>query len=145
MKVILLEDIDRVGKAGEIVEASEGFSRNYLFPQKKALKATDGALKQYEARKRAITKQQASKKEEAENLAKKFENLILEVKANVGDEGKLFGSITTQDIHLALSEKGYEVSKKHIDIAAPFREIGTYPVTLRLHPEVEVSIQINIS
>lgn len=145
MKVVLLDDIDRVGKAGEIVDVSDGFCRNFLFPQKKALEATEGALKQYEARKRAIEKQQAAKKSEAEAAAEKLKDLSVDIKANVGDEGKLFGAITTQDIYKALQAKGYEIERKQIEIDAPFKEVGTFPVRVRLHPEVEVTIQIVIS
>ena len=145
MKVVLLDDIDRVGKAGEVVEVAEGFGRNFLFPQQKALLATPGALKQYEARKRAISKQQAAHKIEAETFAKKLEGVKVDIKANVGEEGKLFGAITTQDIYSALKKNGYEVEKKQIEISAPFKEVGTYPVNVRLHPEVEVTVQITIS
>jgi large subunit ribosomal protein L9 len=145
MKVVLLNDIDRVGKAGEVVEVSEGFGRNFLFPRKKALLATDGALKQYEERKRAIAKQQAALKTKAEEFAKTLEGLKIDIKANVGEEGKLFGAITTQDIYLALKKLGTEVEKKNIEISAPFKEVGTFPVKIRLHPEVEVTIQISIS
>jgi len=145
MKVVLLDDIDRVGKAGEVVDVSEGFGRNFLFPQKKALLATDGALKQYEARKRAIAKQQVAHKTEAEAFAKKLEGLQIEIKANVGEEGKLFGAITTQDIYSALKKHGHEIEKKQIEISSPFKEVGTYPVNIRLHPEVEVTVQITIS
>jgi large subunit ribosomal protein L9 len=145
MKVVLLDDIDRVGKAGEIVNVSDGFCRNFLFPQKKALEATEGALKQYEARKRGIEKKKVAKRGEAEAAAKRLENLSVDIKANVGDEGKLFGAITTQDIYKVLKAKGYEIERKQIEIDTPFKEVGTYPVRLRLHPEVEVSIQIVIS
>ena len=145
MKVVLLDDIDRVGKAGEVVDVAEGFGRNFLFPQNKALLATEGALKQYEARKRAIAKQQAAHKIEAEAFAKKLEGAKVDIKANVGEEGKLFGAITTQDIYSALKKNGYEVEKKQIEISSPFKEVGTYPVNVRLHPEVEVTVQITIS
>lgn len=145
MKVVLLDNIDRVGKAGEVVDVAEGFGRNFLFPQQKALLATPGALKQYEARKRAISKQQAAHKIEAEAFAKKLEGVKVDIKANVGEEGKLFGAITTQDIYSALKKNGYEVEKKQIEISSPFKEVGTYPVNVRLHPEVEVTVQITIS
>jgi len=145
MKVVLLEDIDRVGKAGEVVQVSEGFGRNFLFPQKKALLATDGALKQYDERKRSISKKQAQVKIEIEEFAKKLEGLTIEIKANVGEEGKLFGAITTGDIYHALQNKGYKIERKQIEISSPFKEVGIYPVNIRLHPEVEVKIQISIS
>lgn len=145
MKVILLEDLDRVGKAGEIVDVSEGFSRNFLFPQNKALEANAGALKEYEARKRAIARGQAAQKTQAEELAAKLKDLSIEIKANVGDEGKLFGSVGVQDIFEALKAKGFAIEKKQIQIPAPYREIGTYPVAVRLHPEVEVTVQITIT
>jgi large subunit ribosomal protein L9 len=144
MKVILIDDVDRVGKAGEIVDVSDGFFRNFLSPQKKAMEANEGSMKQYEARKRAIDKQLAARKAEAEAKAGKLKDLSLGIKANVGDEGKLFGAVTTQDIYKALKSKGYEIERKQIEIDAPFKEVGTYPVTVRLHPEVEVVIQIVI-
>jgi len=145
VKVVLLDNVDRVGNAGEVVDVSDGFSRNFLFPQKKALLATPGALKQYEERKRAILKQQTQVKTDAEDLGKKIEGLKLEIKANVGDEGKLFGAITTQDIHDSLVKNGFDIPKKKIEIDAAFKEVGEYEVRVRLHPEVVVSLKIVIS
>jgi large subunit ribosomal protein L9 len=145
MKVILLGDIDRVGKAGEIVEVSEGFSRNFLFPQKKAMPVSSGALKQYEERKRAIAKRQADHRQEAEALALRLKDLTVAIKANVGEEGKLFGSITPHDIQKGLEQMGFKIERKQIELAAPFREVGVYPVTIRVYPEVEAVIQVSIS
>ena len=145
MKVILLDDIERIGAAGEVVSVSDGFSRNYLFPHKKALEATEGALKQYEQRKRAIDKVRSDKKAAAEAIAKQLEKETIEIKAQVGDEGKLFGAVTTIDLYHALQEKKLPVERKQINIPGPFKEVGTYSIKVRLHPEVEVTIQVVIS
>ena len=145
MQVILLDDVERIGKAGEVVKVSDGYSRNFLFPQKKAMLATEGSLKQYEHRKRAIEKKLGEKKAEAEGLAKKLEDLTLEIKAHVGDEGKLFGAITTSDLFHAFEAKELPVQKKQILIPGPFREVGTHSFKVKLHPEVEVTVQVVIS
>jgi large subunit ribosomal protein L9 len=145
MKVILLEDIEKIGAAGEVVNVADGFSRNYLFPNKKALEATEGSLKQYEHRKRAIEKVRSDKKAAAETIAKQLEKETLEIKAQVGDEGKLFGSVTTIDLYHAFQEKNLPVERKQISIPGPFKEVGTYSIKVRLHPEVEVTIQLVIS
>jgi len=145
MKVILLDDIERIGKAGDVVKVADGFSRNYLFPNKKALEATEGALKQYEQRKRAIEKVREAKKAEAEAVAKQLEDCTLEIKAQVGDEGKLFGAITTSDLYHAFQDRKLSVEKKQIIIPGPFKEVGTYSIKVRVHPEVEVAIQVVIS
>lgn len=145
MKVILLKDVKGKGKKGDVVKVSDGYARNMLLPRGLAKEATQGNLKNLENRKaeekRLYEEELAAARKLAETLKKK--TVILKTKA--GEKGKLFGSITTQDIATALQEQeGMKVDKKKISMDAPIKQIGRYKVKAKLHTEVAATITVDV-
>ncbi len=144
MKVVLIKDLEGYGVFGDVITVKDGFARNYLIPRGYALPATESNLKHV----RTIMAQKARKlqreKEKALELAKRLEGMVLEIFKQVGEKGKLFGSVTTQDIAQALQEKGFDVDRKKVMLRNPIKEIGIYTVELKLHPEVSVFIKVDV-
>ena len=144
MKVVLTKDLEGYGFFGDVIEVKRGFAYNYLIPRGLALPATEGNLRHIQE----IIKQKRRKiereKQKALDLAKKLEGLVIEIKKPVGEKGKLFGSVTSTDVVNALKEKGVEIDRKAVVFPHPIREIGVYPITLRLHREVSVEIKVNV-
>src|SRR5690349_9375087 len=114
MKVLLKSDVPKIGKKGELLEVKEGYARNFLIPNGLAIEASGGALKQVEEEKRALDRKKAKEKEEAQGLADKLKGLSIVLKHKAGEEGRLFGSITSAEIAEALRQKGFEIDKKKI-------------------------------
>lgn len=144
MKVVLIKDLEGYGVFGDVINVKDGFARNYLIPRGIALPATEGNLKHV----KSIISQRARKlqreKEKAQELAKKLEGIVLEIFRQVGEKGKLFGSVTPQDIAQALKEKGFDVDRKKVMLRNPIKDVGIYTVVLKLHPEVSVSIKVDV-
>uniref|UniRef100_A0A7C2ZGJ6 Large ribosomal subunit protein bL9 n=1 Tax=Hydrogenobacter sp. TaxID=2152829 RepID=A0A7C2ZGJ6_9AQUI len=142
MKVVLIKDLEGYGVFGDVISVKDGFARNYLIPRGIALPATEGNLKHV----RSIISQKARKlqreKEKAQELAKKLEGLVVEITRQVGEKGKLFGSVTPQDIAQVLKEKGFDIDRKKVMLRNPIKDVGIYTVVLKLHPEVSVSIKV---
>jgi len=142
MKVVLIKDLKGYGVFGDVISVKDGFARNYLIPRGIALPATEGNLKHV----RSIISQKARKlqreKEKAQELAKKLEGLVVEITRQVGEKGKLFGSVTPQDIAQVLKEKGFDIDRKKVMLRNPIKDVGIYTVVLKLHPEVSVSIKV---
>lgn len=145
MEVILVQDVDHLGKAGERVKVRDGYSRNYLIPNKLAVLATEGGLKFLEAKKKRAEEKRLKEKEEASQLAQKISAWVCVIKAKVGPEGKLFGSVTRQDIHVALEQAGFAVDKRKIDLSEPIHQVGEYQVKIRLHSEVEAELKVVVT
>lgn len=145
MQVLLLKDVEGLGKAGTVKNVSEGYARNYLFPRKLAVPATPAAMKDAEAiRKTAMRKQQRIE-EQAETLAAELRDVRLTFKAKSGESGKLYGSITAGHIAEALSEKmGIEFDKRKIDLEEPLRELGEHTVPIKLSPSVVGTIRVAV-
>ena len=133
MEIILVQDVEKLGKAGERVKVREGFSRNYLFPKKLAVPATEGGLKFLQAKKKRAEEKRLQEKKEALQLAEKISQWTCVIKAKVGPEGKLFGSVTRQDIQLALQKDGFQVDKRRIDLSEPIHQVGEYQVKIMFH------------
>jgi len=145
MRVILLANIDRLGKAGDIVDVAPGYGRNYLLPRGYAEILTKGAKKQVEIRKHLATKRADLDLQGANELAKQIEDRSFDVRARVGARGKLYGAITTQAIAEAInSAMGAKVDKRNITLLEPVRMLGGYPASLKLHPDVAVNFRINV-
>jgi large subunit ribosomal protein L9 len=144
MKVVLIKDLEGYGVFGDVISVKDGFARNYLIPRGIALPATEGNLKHV----RSIISQKARKlqreKEKAQELAKKLEGLVVEITRQVGEKGKLFGSVTPQDIAQVLKEKGFDIDRKKVMLRNPIKDVGIYTVVLKLHPEVSVSIKVDV-
>ncbi len=143
MKIILLQDIESLGHAGEMVEARDGYFRNYLSPRKLAVLSTEGGLRFLEARKKQALVQSQHKKESALELAAQLEKTPCVIKAKVGQEGKLFGSVTTHDIHGELEKRGITIERKRIEMA-PIHQVGDYHAKIKLHPEVDVLLKVSV-
>ncbi|MBI4394575.1 MAG: 50S ribosomal protein L9 [Candidatus Omnitrophica bacterium] len=145
MELILIEDVEKLGKAGDRVKVRDGYSRNFLIPRRLAIPVTEGGLRFLEAKKKRAEEKRIQEKSQASQLAEKIGQITCVIKARVGAEGKLFGSITRQDIHAALQKEGFEVDKRRIDLAEPIHQVGQYQVKIRLHSEVEVQLKVVVT
>lgn len=146
MKVVLKEDVVSLGIEGDIVNVADGYARNYLIPKKLAEKATDGILKDFELRKKAIAKKEEKKISEAQKEAKKFEGKLLKLQAEANEEGQLYGSVNVSDLAKAIEEQLKEnVDKSKIVLTDNIKEVGTYQITIRIHPQVEAALNLEIS
>ncbi len=144
MKVILLQTIDRLGKSGDVITVKEGYARNYLIPKNVAKEATAGNMKIMESFKKKQADKDAIKKAEVEALAKELGELSLTIPAPAGEEEKLFGSISNEDIARALALENIKIDKRDIILEEPIRKLGLYQVTVKLHPEVKASLKVCI-
>ncbi len=144
MKVLLKQDVPKIGKKGQILEVKEGYARNFLIPGGLAVEASGGAMKQIEEEKKASDRHKAKEKEEAQDLAKKIEELSILLKHKAGDEGRLFGSITSAEVAEALKHKNFNIDKKKIVLEEPIRLVGDYEVKIKLHPEVAAHLNVRV-
>lgn len=144
MKVILNKDVKGIGKAGEIVNVSDGYGRNYLLPKGLAADATKANLHALNEKKKAEEKKRQQEIEKAQEMAKKIalETIVLKVKA--GENGKLFGSITSKDIQNVLNRKGFDIDKKKINLPEAIRSTGSFNVDIKLYPGVSAKVKIQI-
>ncbi|MDE2740444.1 MAG: 50S ribosomal protein L9 [Gemmatimonadota bacterium] len=142
MKVILLKDIESLGSAGEVVEVKNGYGRNFLIPRNEALIASAANMAQFESRRKQQETLAERDRRAAEILAKKLEAESLTAQVKVGEEDRLFGSVTAQHIAELLDEKGYEIDRRAIHLEDPIRELGVYNVEVRLHPEVATAVKL---
>ena len=142
MKVILLKDIESLGSAGEVVEVKNGYGRNFLIPRNEALIASAANMAQFESRRKQQETLAERDRRAAEILAKKLEAESLTAQVKVGEEDRLFGSVTAQHIAELLDEKGYEVDRRAIHLEDPIRELGVYNIEVRLHPEVVAVVKL---
>lgn len=144
MEVVLKEDIDNLGHMGEVVKVKDGYARNYLLPRGLVVLANKKNLKALEHEQRMIGQRRVRLTKEAEGISAKLSQVSLEFAAKVGEEGRLFGSVTTMDIEKALKEKGYDVERRRIVLEAPIKAVGDYDVPIRLRPEVMPSIKVRV-
>ena len=142
MKVILLKDIETLGSAGEVVEVKNGYGRNFLIPRSEALVATAANMAQFESRRKQQETLAERDRRAAEALAKKLEAESITAQVKVGEEDRLFGSVTAQNIAELLDEKGYEIDRRAIHLEDPIRELGVYNVEVRLYPEVVAAVKL---
>ncbi len=142
MKVILLKDIESLGSAGEVVEVKNGYGRNFLIPRNEALIASTANMAQFESRRKQQETLAERDRRVAEALAKKLEAESITAQVKVGEEDRLFGSVTAQHIAELLDEKGYEIDRRAIHLEDPIRELGVYNVEVRLHPEVATAVKL---
>jgi len=144
MKVILLDDVSKVGRRGEVRDVSDGFARNFLIPKKLALTATEGNLKNLEHIK---TQQQAKAdrvRADAETLRARIEALVYEERRQASEEGKLFGSVTAQDIAEFLRAQGVPVERKRLQLDEPIKALGETSVGVRLHADIVATLRVNV-
>ncbi len=144
MKVILIEDVPSLGKAGEVVQVAAGYGRNFLIPKNLALKASQTTIHHLEAQRETFLKKAANEKKKAEDLASKIENLDCNLTRPVGKNEKLFGSVTSMELQKFLGAQGISIDRRKISLATPIRSLGSYAVPVKLHPEVTASLKVNV-
>jgi len=142
MEVILRAAVDNLGHPGDIVNVAPGYGRNYLVPRGLAYAATPGNKKRIQQERQRLEAAEATRRTAAEGLAGKLEQVSLTFSARVGDEGKLFGSVTATDIAHQLAEQGFTIEKRQVDLHEPIRTLGVYRVPIRLHADVKPEIKV---
>lgn len=145
MKLILTSDVDTLGTKGEVVDVSDGYARNFLLPRKKAVKATEGAIRTAEELRRAREESERQAKEEAERVATQLVGTRVVIAAQAGDEGKLYGSVGVTDVIEGIRKfTGVEMDRKSIRLENPIRDIGLHEVQIHLHSDVEFPITLDV-
>ncbi len=142
MKIILIEDVKKLGSMGDIVQVKDGYARNFLFPRNLARLATGSNLKIIEEIKKRKVSSLAKEKRLAEELKERLSSVSCTIATEAGDDDRLFGSVTAQDIAQAFEEKGFSIDKRKILIEEPIKKLGVYHVSLRLHPEVTGDVKV---
>ena len=144
-KVLLREDVDDLGARGEIVRVRAGYARNYLLPRNLAVEATAGNVKGIEAERAALLKKEAKERSTAEAQSQQIGSLVLEFKRKAGEQGALYGSVTSMDLAEALKDKGYEIDRHRIHLREPIKRLGDFAVPVRLHREVTIDLNVKVS
>ncbi|MDH7498942.1 MAG: 50S ribosomal protein L9 [candidate division NC10 bacterium] len=144
MKIILLRDVAKLGKAGDCVNVSDGYARNYMIPRKLAVEATPSSLRSLEQKKASGAGERSRAEREAQALAEKLSGLSLTVSRQVGKGDRLFGSVTSKDLSEALAELGIDVDRKKILLDEPIKTLGIFEVPIRLHQAVMVHIRVEV-
>jgi large subunit ribosomal protein L9 len=142
MDVIILEDIEKLGKAGDIVKVRDGYARNYLVPNGKAISCTKGNRKLIAEQKELVARRKAKEVVRFSALAEKIAAISCTISVQVGEEDKLYGSVTNADIQKALSAEGIEIDKRKINLAEPIKKLGIYSVDIELHPDVHATLKV---
>ncbi len=146
MKVILIKEVKKLGKVGDIVEISDGYARNFLFPRGLAKEASEGNVKDLKKRKAAEQKKKNKEIKEAEALAEKINSFTVKLKTKGGETGRLFGSITSKDISDALKDQyGIEIDKKKINLPSPIKQTGEVFVEVKVYPELTANLKVVVS
>ena len=145
MEVILLERIENLGQMGQVVKVRPGFARNYLLPQKKALRATKDNLAIFEKQRTQLEAANLARRGDAEQVAQKLNGLSVVVIRQAGESGQLYGSVTARDIAQAVTEAGFTIAKAQVTLDKAIKTLGLYPMRVRLHPEVSVQVTVNVA
>ncbi len=145
MEVILLERIEKLGQMGDVVKVKDGFARNFLLPQKKALRASEDNLAYFEKEKVTLEANNLKQKQEAEVVLTKLDDFNLIIIRQAGETGQLYGSVNTNDVKTSLNENGFVVEKNQIKLDKPIKELGIHKVSVKLHPEVQAIISVIVS
>lgn len=145
MKVILLERVGRYGTIGEEVNVKDGFARNFLLPQGKALRANDANRTKFEAERAAIEKRNEERRNEAAGIASGLNGHSVVMIRQAGETGQLYGSVSSRDIAEALVVDGFQVARSQVDLALPIKTVGVHFVPLKLHAEVDVNVSVNVA
>ena len=145
MEVILLERIEKLGQMGDVVKVKDGFARNYLIPQKKALRASENNIEYFEKEKVQLEAINLEQKQEAEKILDKLDNFNLIIIRQAGETGQLYGSVSNNDIKNSLSDNGFIVEKNQIKLDKPIKTLGIHNLAIKLHPEVQATISLIVS
>jgi large subunit ribosomal protein L9 len=145
VELILLERVEKLGQMGQIVKVRPGFARNFLLPQKKALRATKDNLAYFETQRAQLEANNLARKSDAEHVAGKFDGLHVVLIRQAGESGQLYGSVSARDIADAVTAAGYTVDKRQIVLDRPIKSLGLHPLRVMLHPEVPVTVTANVA
>ena len=145
VKLILREDVPKLGEAGDVVSVKPGFARNFLVPTGRAIVATEANVRELEHHKRLIAEKVAKELKSLAAERDRLEQLVLEVEAQAGEEGKLFGSVTAMQIAELLAEKGIQVDRRRIELSEPIKEVGEHSVPVKLHREVVANVKLKVA
>ncbi|PWC39692.1 50S ribosomal protein L9 [Azospirillum sp. TSO35-2] len=145
MEVILLERVEKLGQMGQVVNVRPGFARNYLLPQKKAMRATKANLSVFEKQKAHLEAVNLERRKDAEQVATKMDNVSVIVIRQAAETGVLYGSVTTRDVADALTAAGYTTDRKQVQIDTPIKTLGLFKLRVVLHPEVAISVTVNVA
>jgi large subunit ribosomal protein L9 len=144
MQVILREDIDKLGKIGDLVKVADGYARNFLVPEKKAIEATPKNLNAMNHAKKMVSDRLRKLKKEAAADAERIKSLSVTIKAKVGEEGKLFGSVTSMDIVEAMKAQGVVIDKRKLVLDEPIKRLGDFTITVKLHSDVTADFKVSV-
>ncbi|MCT4597605.1 MAG: 50S ribosomal protein L9 [Vallitalea sp.] len=145
MKVILLEDVKKLGKKGELINASDGYARNFLFPKKLAVEATNSSINDMKLKQQAEKRRQEELLQQARELAEKIKNSVVTIKVKAGDGGRIFGSVSTKEITKAAKEQlGFEIDKKKMQLKDPIKSLGTHIIPIKLNPKVKTELTVKV-
>lgn len=145
VEVILLERIERLGQMGDVVTVKPGFARNFLLPQKKAMRATKNNLQQFETRKAHLVAENLKRRDEATAVAKKMDGTAVAIVRQAGESGQLYGSVTARDLSDAITAGGFQVNRAQVVIERPIKTTGVHTVRVSLHPEVSVAVRVSVA
>ena len=145
MQVVLLERIDKLGQMGDVVTVKDGFARNYLVPQGKALRATKGNLADFERRRVQLEAANLERKGEAERLAERIDGRSVVILRQAGEGGQLYGSVNPRDITVAFTAEGLTIERQQVQLPAALKTLGVHQVRIRLHPEVDAFVTVNVA
>ena len=145
MQIILMERVAKLGQMGDVVNVKQGYARNFLIPTGKAMRASEANIAGFEAQKTQMEARNLETKTEAESLASKLNGQQFVVIRSASDAGSLYGSVTTRDAAEAASEAGFSLDKKQVVLLAPIKDLGIHDLSVRLHPEVEAKIELNVA
>ncbi|HJV45388.1 MAG TPA: 50S ribosomal protein L9 [Bacillota bacterium] len=144
MKVILQQDVKGQGKRGQLVEVSEGYARNFLFPKNLAVEATGGNMKTFEQQKKSQEKRQQEEKGQAEKFAKELENITITIPAKTGEGGRLFGAVSTKQISDALKKANLDIDKRKLVLDEPIKTLGYTKIPVKLYPDVMGTLNVHV-
>lgn len=145
MEIILLERIEKLGQMGDVVTVKGGFARNYLLPQKKALRATKENLAIFETQRQQLEAENLQRKDEAQQVADKLDGLKIVVIRSAGESGQLYGSVNARDIAATVTEAGFTIQRNQVVLERPVKALGLFDVRVRLHPEVSATVTANVA
>ncbi|ACS50927.1 50S ribosomal protein L9 [Bartonella grahamii] len=145
MDIILLERIPRLGQMGDIVSVKDGYARNFLLPQGKALRANEANKKHFEIQRAQLEARNLERKSEAQKVAEKLDGQSFIVVRSAGETGQLYGSVSTRDIAEIITDEGFSIGRNQVELNHPIKMIGLHTITLSLHPEVQISVIINVA
>ena len=145
LNVILLQRVEKLGQMGDVVTVKPGYARNFLLPQGIALRATDANKSAFEAKRAQLEADNLKRREEAEDMAGRMEGLSIPMIRQASDTGQLYGSVTTRDIAMGISEAGFKIASNQVLLDRAIKTLGAHPIRVKLHPEVDLQVQINVA